>query len=358
MEEEKPSWQQRLHADFKKMDKRVALSVIAATTVYIGAILLMIILPIELIPSRPIGAGDGDPVVANNNNMLPPSCPLYTVIADGSGRPLSDGPLQLPLQRPEESCRTFTSAAMEKVITNITSRMVDKDLARLFENAYPNSLGIYPMYAHSDTTISWYDPDPSNPLTYVITGDIPAMWLRDSAHQFVPYLPLLPYDEGLRTLVLGLINLQAQHIADQPYCNAFQPPAASGLTQQSGPGNVHVTPAMDDTVYQCKWEIDSLASFLRLSWGYWNATNGDQAMITDLWLSAVQQIMTVLDQQRRPTLADDGSIEPQSYIYLATGSRAVRLSVVVLIADGSITVRRIRLSFCSERSSPVCLPSI
>jgi uncharacterized protein len=174
----------------------------------------------------------------------------------------------------------------------------------------------------------------------------------------VPYLPLLPYDESLRTLVLGLINLQAQHIADQPYCNAFQPPAESGLTQQNGPGNVHVTPGMDKTVYQCKWEIDSLASFLRLSWGYWNATNGDQVMVTDQWLSAVQKIMTVLDQQSRPTMADDGSIEPQTYIYLNTGSRAVCLPVVMLISDESITVRRVRLSFCSEWSSPVCLPPL
>ena len=61
----------------------------------------------------------------------------------------------------------------------------------------------------------------------------PAQWLRDSVHQFVPYLPLLPYDSDLRTLFRGLINLEARHIADKPYCNAFQPPPESGLPQQA-----------------------------------------------------------------------------------------------------------------------------
>ena len=82
-------------------------------------------------------------------------------------------------------------------------------------------------------------------------------------------------------------------------------------------------------MYQCKWEIDSLASFLRLSWGYWEATNGDTLMINDNWLTAVQQIMTVLQEQSRPTIAADGSINQQSYTYQPTGSRAVSLSFFV-----------------------------
>jgi uncharacterized protein len=138
---------------------------------------------------------------------------------------------------------------------------------------------------------------------------------------------LLPYDANLRSLFRGLINLEAQHIVDKPYCNAFQPPAESQLSLQSTPKNIQIIPSVDDTVYECKWEIDSLASFLGLSWGYWEYTNGDQAIITPMWLKAVQQIMNVLDEQSLSTIAADGSINPQSYTYQPTGSRAVILQV-------------------------------
>ena len=64
-----------------------------------------------------------------------------------SSPPRSEGPLALPFQRPAEQCRTFRSDAVEEVIEQITSRMKDRDLARLFENAFPNTL---------DTTVSWH----------------------------------------------------------------------------------------------------------------------------------------------------------------------------------------------------------
>jgi hypothetical protein len=54
-------------------------------------------------------------------------------------KPYSEGPLELPFQRPDPRCRTFHSDAIERVIKDVTSRMKDKDLARLFENAFPVS---------------------------------------------------------------------------------------------------------------------------------------------------------------------------------------------------------------------------
>lgn len=156
----------------------------------------------------------------------------------------------------------------------------------------------------------------------MITGDIGNEWLRDSSHQMVPYLPLLPYDKNLQALFRAVLNLQGQYIADQPYCNAFQPPPASGLKPNSVPGGIAITPKIDSTVYQCKWEIDSLASFLRLSWGYWEATNDTTFMSTN-WNNAVNQIMTVLQEQSLPTVQADGTPNPISYTYQPTGSRAV-----------------------------------
>ena len=121
---------------------------------------------------------------------------------------------------------------------------------------------------------------------------------------------------------------------------------------------MQVHPGTDDTVYQCKWEIDSLASFLRLSWGYWESTGGDKSIITDDWLNAVKQIMKVLQQQSLPTLATDGSINPQAYSYQPVGSRAVCPHNFLLIADGPIATRGIRLAVSACRIDPICLSSI
>ena len=140
--EEKPSWRQNLHQRVKKLDWRDVVAWVIAISIFVMVILIMILLPLYLIPaSSEQTMPEVDPNVQNNNNYLPSYCPIYTVLANGAGAPLSDGPLRLPMQRPDSDCRTFSSAAVEKLITNITARMVDKDLARLFENAYPNTLG-------------------------------------------------------------------------------------------------------------------------------------------------------------------------------------------------------------------------
>lgn len=67
------------------------------------------------------------------------ACPDYTQYSTYPHRPLSEGPLELPFQRPDPRCRTFQSDAIEQVIKDVTSRMKDPDLARLFENAFPVS---------------------------------------------------------------------------------------------------------------------------------------------------------------------------------------------------------------------------
>jgi hypothetical protein len=75
------------------------------------------------------------------------ACPQYARHAAIPHGPLSKGSMALPYQRPVSLCRTFKSDAVEKVIDDVTSRMTDLDLARLFENAFPNTL---------DTTVSWH----------------------------------------------------------------------------------------------------------------------------------------------------------------------------------------------------------
>jgi hypothetical protein len=139
--EKKQTWPQSLNAGVQTMNRKNMFLYVGVTIIYLGIIVMMIAIPLKLVPSVPEASIGNDPNVMNNNNYLPSNCPLYTIVANGYNPPFSDGPLQLPYQRPVNECRTFTSEVMEKLISNVTGRMVDKDLARVFENAYPNTLG-------------------------------------------------------------------------------------------------------------------------------------------------------------------------------------------------------------------------
>lgn len=167
-------------------------------------------------------------------------CPDYIDYAKESHGPLSSGKYKLAYQRPSVDCRTFASHGLEDTISRVESRIKDPDLYRLFQNAYPNTL---------DTAIKWkgYAADNADEeLTFIITGDINAMWLRDSSNQLQSYLPLLNASSdanSIASLYRGVINLQARYILTSPYCNSFQAPVESGI--EPAPNGA----ASEDTVY-------------------------------------------------------------------------------------------------------------
>ncbi|KAI0049554.1 glycoside hydrolase family 125 protein [Auriscalpium vulgare] len=215
-------------------------------------------------------------------------CPDYTTFSEMPQGNSSAGTLKLPYMRPAPICRTFNSSAVEKVIQDITSRMKDPDIARLFENTFPNTL---------DTTIKYFNATEN--LAFIITGDITAQWLRDTANQLAVYRPLLASDNNLATLVKAVINNEARYVAQYPYCGAFQPPPESGLspTHNDWADGVAVNPPVDpNIVFECKYEIDSLCGFIKLSRGYYEAT-GDASILNDNWKSAIDQIFRVISEQ-------------------------------------------------------------
>src|SRR5262245_24415818 len=91
--------------------------------------------------------------------------------------------------RPDPSERRFLSPAVETTILEVKRAMADPELAWLFENCFPNTL---------DTTVTFKTLD-KRPDTLVVTGDINAMWLRDSTAQISPYLALARTDKKLKT---------------------------------------------------------------------------------------------------------------------------------------------------------------
>lgn len=177
--------------------------------------------------------------------------------------------------RPAPGSRTFSAASVENLISEVTSAIADPELAWLFGNCVPNTL---------DTTIS-HEADAS-PDTFVITGDIPAMWLRDSAAQVWPFLPLAREDEGLRVMLEGVLRRQAKSVLLDPYANAFYREPVLGRWKDD-------LTEMRPGVHERKWELDSLAYFVRLSHGYWEAT-GDLAPFDNTWVAAVRAMFGVL----------------------------------------------------------------
>ncbi|WP_433968667.1 glycoside hydrolase family 125 protein [Tunturiibacter gelidiferens] len=194
-------------------------------------------------------------------------------------------PSSFTSKRPAIQDRRFRSSAVEAYLTDVSSRIGDLELAWLFANCYPNTL---------DTTVE-FGTFEGKPDTAVITGDIPAMWLRDSSAQVWPYLPLAAKDPQLRRMLEGIIRRQARCILIDPYANAFManldaPPLEWSRTDAT---------EMKRGVGERKWELDSLCYPIRLSYGYWRAT-GDTSPFDETWRAAMKlAVETMRVQQRR-----------------------------------------------------------
>ncbi|MGA2863612.1 MAG: glycoside hydrolase family 125 protein [Verrucomicrobiota bacterium] len=187
-----------------------------------------------------------------------------------------------PVVRTPEAKRKFKSPAVERAIQRIKSSIGNQELAWLFENCFPNTL---------DTTVDFEVVD-GRPDTYVITGDIEAMWLRDSTAQVWPYLPLMKEDPKLQQLLAGVINRQTRCILKDPYANAFYKDETKVSDWKSD------RTEMKPGVHERKWEIDSLCYPIRLAYHYWKST-GDTAPLDAAWREAVTKTLQTFRQQQR-----------------------------------------------------------
>jgi len=191
---------------------------------------------------------------------------------------------EFPVVRVAADKRHFQSKAVNNAIKTFQSKVKNPELSWLFENCFPNTL---------DTTV-YYKEKNGRPDTYVITGDIDAMWLRDSSAQVWPYLQFVNEDKALKNLIAGVIIHQTQCVLKDPYANAFY-----GDPTKVGEWKTDKT-AMQPGVHERKWEIDSLCYPIRLAYHYWKKT-GDKVPFDADWKKGIEATLLVFKDQQRKT---------------------------------------------------------
>jgi len=188
-----------------------------------------------------------------------------------------------PKVRVDSENRNYVSPVIENVIFNMQNSIKDPKLAWMFGNCYPNTI---------DRTVS-FSMKNGKPSTFVITGDIHAMWLRDCTAQVWPYMPYMKDDSKLQQLIAGVINRQVESVLIDPYANAFNFGVAGGEWMSD---NTKMLPE----VHERKWEVDGLCYVIRLGYHYWKLT-GDNSCFDSQWYDAMKLIVKTFKEQQRKT---------------------------------------------------------
>ena len=240
-------------------------------------------------------------------------------------------------RRPPYQQRRFRSNNVDTYIDTVVEELQQRNhtvLACVFANTFPNTLDTTVFYYqqqqhqannnnHDSSSSSSTTTTSNNTRTFIITGDIPAMWLRDSTNQVLPYMELnfFQFDHHLQNMIIGLIQQQTRFILKDPYANAhylsdqlpserFDSPAISpnvetDITSKPGYASTRIN-AMVAGIYERKYELDTLCSFLKLSRTYYESTIGDDMrpfLDDSKWITAVQTVITVMKemQGQKPT---------------------------------------------------------
>ena len=168
------------------------------------------------------------------------------------------------------------------MVAEVSAAIADPELAWLFANCFPNTL---------DTTVGHEISAAGKPDTFVITGDIDAMWLRDSTNQVWPYLSLVNEDPKLKAMFQGLIHRQARSVLRDPYANAFLR-IDEGKTHWSSDHT-----EMRPMVFERKYELDSLCAAVRLACGYYFRSRDASCFDAD-WLASVELILKTIRHEQ------------------------------------------------------------
>jgi len=165
--------------------------------------------------------------------------------------------------------RMMPNVLLDKV-EEVCSKTDNIKLKEMFKNCFLNTL---------ETTVTYNDRD-----AFVITGDIHAMWLRDSSAQIKHYIPYAKNNHDLQLIIKAVINRQIKYILLDPYANAFNKDA-------SGDGHKDITDN-NPWVWERKYEIDSLCYPIWIAFDYYRCT-GEKDLFDDDFKKAIYTIINV-----------------------------------------------------------------
>lgn len=186
-------------------------------------------------------------------------------------------------RRIEEAKRLFQSPAIEAEIARVKAMLTNPKLAQMFEQCFPNTI---------DTTVHFKTDSTGDYDSFVVTGDINAMWLRDSGAQVWPYIQYAHRDPRLKAMIAGTILRQFKCINLDAYANAFNDGPTGGYWQSD-------ETEMKLELHERKYEIDSNCYPIRLAYEYWRVT-GDASVFGNEWIKAIENTLRVwTDQQKK-----------------------------------------------------------
>lgn len=128
---------------------------------------------------------------------------------------------------------------------------------------------------------------------FVLTGDIPAMWQRDSTAQVRPYLIVAQEDPETASLLKKVLQRQFFNMNIDPYANAFNQAA-------NNKGHQTDTTEMSPWIWERKYEIDSLCYPINLAYLYWKNTR-DQSIFDEEFITATHKAVQTLRIEQNHT---------------------------------------------------------
>lgn len=170
------------------------------------------------------------------------------------------------------------SKEVQEFMRKINELAADKpEWLEIFNNSFLDTLNNTVKMLKGDTT-------------FVLTGDIPAMWLRDSTAQIRPYLFLANESDEIRHMIKGLIERHFQMITIDPYANAFN-------EEDNNAGHQDDHTEMKPIIWERKYEIDSLCYPIQLAYLYYKET-GDVTSFNETFHNGVQKILKVWETEQ------------------------------------------------------------
>jgi meiotically up-regulated gene 157 (Mug157) protein len=176
----------------------------------------------------------------------------------------------------------------------------DEKIGKMFEKCFSNTL---------NTTVKTL----SDGTTFVITGDIPAMWLRDSVCQLRPYLILAKENKEIADTIAGLIKRQMDFISKDSYANAFN-------EDENNMGHQKDKTDMKPFIWERKYEVDSLCFPLQFSYLFWKNTKR-MDIFTEEWKRAAETIIKTFRREQDHEQLSSYTFERSNCPFIDTLSR-------------------------------------